>query len=160
MCSKSKRSCLFCSYVGLIFPSSLFSSCLRVIRKVLLETQSFTYSIYFQGIKMWLTGFNLTYYVDHLPLTQQYAHPPTSCLRIHSLEEDTEIRHIIILLQVVVVAISKINQGKECIILTREQTKLFWGQYLSWWLTEGSKVTSVNTWMKSFRGREKRSTKT
>lgn len=56
-------------------------------------------------------------------------------------------------------AISKINQSKKCIILNRGQTRPFQGDYRNRWLTEGSKVTSVNIWIKSFRRREKISIK-
>ena len=51
-CSKSKRSCPFCSYVGLILPSFLLSSHLRTPGTVLLETQSLTSYLCFQEIKM------------------------------------------------------------------------------------------------------------
>ena len=57
-CSKSKRSCPFCSYVGLIFPSFLLSSRLRTPGTVLLETQSLTSYLCSQEIKIWIIGFN------------------------------------------------------------------------------------------------------
>ena len=50
-CSKSKRSCPFCSYVGLILPPFLLSSLFRTPGTVLLETQSLTSYFMLSGDK-------------------------------------------------------------------------------------------------------------